>query len=56
MASQLGADVFLLHAHSVYDFRPRDDMLFAYLSDRVAVAPAYQTATAQGNGKGSGRQ
>jgi clorobiocin biosynthesis protein CloN6 len=29
MAPQLGADLFLLHAPSVYDFRERDDMLFA---------------------------
>ena len=26
------ADLFLLHAPSVYDFRERDDLLFAYLS------------------------
>ena len=33
-APRLGADLFLLlHAPSVYDFRERDDMLFAYLSD-----------------------
>ena len=30
---RLGADLFLLHAPSVYDFREHDDMLFAYLSD-----------------------
>jgi clorobiocin/coumermycin A biosynthesis protein CloN6/CouN6 len=32
-ASQLGADLFPLPAPGVYDFRERDDMLFAYLSD-----------------------
>jgi clorobiocin/coumermycin A biosynthesis protein CloN6/CouN6 len=37
MASQLGAALFLLHAPGVYDFRKRDDMLFAYLSDSVNV-------------------
>ena len=37
IASRLGADLFLLHAPSVYDFRERDDMLFAYLSDSVNV-------------------
>ena len=37
MASRLGADPFLLHAPSVYDFRERDDMLFAYLSDSDSV-------------------
>src|ERR1700761_1760280 len=37
MASRLGADLFLLHAPSVYDFRERDDMLFAYLSDSDSV-------------------
>ncbi|WJV44216.1 hypothetical protein [Streptomyces flavofungini] len=31
--SRLEADMFLLHAPSVYEFRERDDMLFAYLSD-----------------------
>ena len=36
-ASRLGADLFLLHAPSVYDFRDRDDMLFAYLSDSDSV-------------------
>ncbi|MFI0980736.1 cobalamin-dependent protein [Streptomyces sp. NPDC021093] len=34
---QLGADLFLLHAPSVFDFRERDDMLFAYLSDSDSV-------------------
>ena len=34
---RLGADLFLLHAPSVYDFRERDDMLFAYLSDSDSV-------------------
>jgi len=33
----LTADMFLLHAPSVYDFRERDDMLFAYLSDSDSV-------------------
>jgi clorobiocin biosynthesis protein CloN6 len=37
IASRLGADLFLLHAPSVYDFRERDDMLFAYLSDSDSV-------------------
>jgi clorobiocin biosynthesis protein CloN6 len=36
-ASRLGADLFLLHAPSVYDFRERDDLLFAYLSDSDSV-------------------
>lgn len=31
------ADLFLLHAPSVYDFRERDDLLFAYLSDSDSV-------------------
>jgi clorobiocin biosynthesis protein CloN6 len=33
----LKADIFLLHAPSVYDFRERDDILFAYLSDSDSV-------------------
>lgn len=33
----LSADFFLLHAPSVYDFRERDDILFAYLSDSDSV-------------------
>jgi clorobiocin/coumermycin A biosynthesis protein CloN6/CouN6 len=37
MTSRLDADLFLLHAPSVYDFRERDDMLFAYLSDSDSV-------------------
>ena len=37
IASRLQADLFLLHAPSVYDFRERDDMLFAYLSDSDSV-------------------
>jgi hypothetical protein len=41
MASQLGADLFLLHAPSVYDFRERDDMLFAYPGD-VNVTSVYE--------------
>src|SRR5262245_55823375 len=35
--TRLEADLFLLHAPSVYDFRERDDMLFAYLSDSDSV-------------------
>lgn len=35
--SDLEADLFLVHAPSVYDFRERDDMLFAYLSDSDSV-------------------
>ena len=34
---KLSADLFLLHAPSVYDFRERDDILFAYLSDSDSV-------------------
>jgi clorobiocin biosynthesis protein CloN6 len=34
---KLNADIFLLHAPSVYDFRDRDDILFAYLSDSDSV-------------------
>jgi clorobiocin biosynthesis protein CloN6 len=37
ITSQLRADLFLLHAPSVFDFRERDDMLFAYLSDSDSV-------------------
>jgi clorobiocin/coumermycin A biosynthesis protein CloN6/CouN6 len=37
LTSQLKADLFLLHAPSVFDFRERDDMLFAYLSDSDSV-------------------
>ncbi len=33
----MAADLFLLHAPSVYDFRDRDDILFAYLSDSDSV-------------------
>jgi len=33
----LQADLFLLHAPSVFDFRERDDLLFAYLSDSDSV-------------------
>ena len=33
----LKADLFLLHAPSIYDFRERDDILFAYLSDSDSV-------------------
>src|SRR3989337_593019 len=33
----LSADLFLLHAPSVYDFRERNDILFAYLSDSDSV-------------------
>ena len=35
--TELKADLFLLHAPSVYDFRERDDLLFAYLSDSDSV-------------------
>src|SRR6202161_54133 len=37
ITSRLEADLFLLHAPSAYDFRERDDMLFAYLSDSDSV-------------------
>jgi clorobiocin biosynthesis protein CloN6 len=37
ISSQLNADLFLLHAPSVFDFRERDDLLFAYLSDSDSV-------------------
>jgi clorobiocin biosynthesis protein CloN6 len=37
ITSRLEADVFLLHAPSVRDFRERDDTLFAYLSDSDSV-------------------
>ena len=45
MASQLGADLFLLHAPSGYDFREPDDRLFAYLSDSdsLNVTSVYET-------------
>lgn len=33
----VSADLILLHAPSVYDFRDRDDVLFAYLSDSDSV-------------------
>jgi clorobiocin biosynthesis protein CloN6 len=33
----LTSDLFLLHAPSVYDFRDRDDIMFAYLSDSDSV-------------------
>jgi clorobiocin biosynthesis protein CloN6 len=33
----LKADLILLHAPSVFDFRQRDDVLFAYLSDSDSV-------------------
>src|SRR5579862_8205339 len=36
-APRLEADLFLVHAPSVFDFRERDDMLFAYLSDSDSV-------------------
>src|SRR5271155_167609 len=37
-------DVILVHAPSVYDFRERDDILFAYLSnsDSVHVSPIFE--------------
>jgi clorobiocin biosynthesis protein CloN6 len=34
---KLTSDMFLLHAPSVFDFRERDDLLFAYLSDSDSV-------------------
>jgi clorobiocin biosynthesis protein CloN6 len=34
---ELAADMILLHAPSVFDFRERDDILFAYLSDSDSV-------------------
>jgi clorobiocin/coumermycin A biosynthesis protein CloN6/CouN6 len=37
ITTRLEADLFLLHAPSVYDFRERDDILFAYLSDSDSV-------------------
>jgi len=36
-ADRLSADLILVHAPSVYDFRERDDVLFAYLSDSDSV-------------------
>lgn len=41
IAPRLGADLFLLHAPRVHDFRERDDMLFADLSDSVNVTSAH---------------
>ena len=35
--SNLKADLFFLHAPSVYDFRDREDLLFAHLSDSDSV-------------------
>jgi clorobiocin biosynthesis protein CloN6 len=35
--SVLKADLFFLHAPSIYDFRERDDLLFAHLSDSDSV-------------------
>jgi clorobiocin/coumermycin A biosynthesis protein CloN6/CouN6 len=35
--SRLKADLFFLHAPSVYDFRERDDLLFAHLTDSDSV-------------------
>src|SRR5262245_59312462 len=37
-------DLLLVHAPSVYDFRDRDDVLFAYLSnsDSVHVSPIFE--------------
>jgi clorobiocin/coumermycin A biosynthesis protein CloN6/CouN6 len=37
LSSPITADLILLHAPSVYDFRERDDLLFAYLSDSDSV-------------------
>ena len=42
MASQPGAGLLPQHAPSVYEFRQRDDMLFAYVSDRANVMPVYE--------------
>jgi hypothetical protein len=44
IAPRLGTDLFPLHAPCVYDFRERDDMLFAYLSDsdRLNVTSVYE--------------
>lgn len=36
-AAPIKADLILLHAPSVFDFRQRDDVLFAYLSDSDSV-------------------
>ncbi len=36
-SGRIRADLILLHAPSVYDFRERDDLLFAYLSDSDSV-------------------
>lgn len=40
----MGHDLILVHAPSVYDFRDRDDILFAYLSnsDSVHVSPVFE--------------
>ena len=35
--SRLKADLFFLHAPSIYDFRDREDLLFAHLSDSDSV-------------------
>jgi clorobiocin biosynthesis protein CloN6 len=44
IASRLRADLFLLHAPSVYDFREPGGVQFAYLSDSdsVNVTPGYE--------------
>jgi len=39
---RLGADLFLLHAPSVYAFRERDDMLLAYLCDSDNVTSIHE--------------
>ena len=42
--ARTGFDMILVHAPSVYDFRDRDDVLFAYLSnsDSVHVSPIFE--------------
>jgi clorobiocin biosynthesis protein CloN6 len=56
IASRLEADLFLLHAPSVYDFREHDDMLFAYLndSDSVNVASVYEMYPSAGSRSSNG--
>jgi hypothetical protein len=56
IASQRGADLLLQHAPSVYEFRERDDMLFACVSDRANVTPSTRCLQLLGEmGKGSPR-
>lgn len=54
IASRLEADLFLLHAPSVYDFREHDDMLFAYLSDSVNVTSVYEMHPSAGSRSSNG--